>query len=399
MKYRKRILRLALLVILGMVARQISLTPGAAEEETVLSEEAGAEISYFSAGSGGNAVIIRNSEGSPEGSEENSEKDTSDPGTSDGSDGSEDDSSDHSRRELSSGTGDMEEAAIAEEPDSQEEKAPEKTKQPSDGDSEPADTPAANSPHFRSETRKQSSEESSSEPSDFVSIGRAVLKPNPLLREIPEYQGHSWVMINGDKAAFAEEDFKKGESSFIALSALDRLGRCGSNWMSADQAHLPTEKRGEIGNVRPTGWRNAKYDMALTGTDSPYLYNRSHLLMYALSGLNAEPENLITGTRQMNLAMLRETETTILAFVRTHPGMHMLYRATPYFRGEELLARGVLIEAASVEDHGETFSLCRFFYNVERNVQINYADGDSTGPAFTDSGHSVSQTAKADSIP
>nr|MCR4902952.1 DNA/RNA non-specific endonuclease [Butyrivibrio sp.] len=118
-------------------------------------------------------------------------------------------------------------------------------------------------------------------------------------------------------------------------------------------------------------------------SDSPYLQNRCHILCYAASGLNEEKRNLITGTRTFNLAMLDSFEIPMIEYAEANPEMHILYRGTPVFVGNELMARGMLLEAESVEDHGATFKMCKYFYNIQKNVTIDYATGESSGPEFT----------------
>ena len=135
---------------------------------------------------------------------------------------------------------------------------------------------------------------------------------------------------------------------------------------------MPTETRGEIGSVRPSGWRIAKYDFI----DGKYLYNRCHLIAYMLAGENANPLNLITGTRYLNVEGMLPFEIKVGDYVED-TGNHVLYRVTPYYSGTELVARGVLIEAYSVEDSGQGVSFCVYCYNVQPGVTINYADGTS----------------------
>ena len=145
---------------------------------------------------------------------------------------------------------------------------------------------------------------------------------------------------------------------------------------------MPTEKRGEIGMVKPTGWHQAKYDPDQTMSDSPYLYNRCHLIAYELAGENANEKNLITGTRYMNVKAMLPYENMVAEHVKTNHD-HVLYRSTPVFEGDNLLCTGVLLEAMSVEDNGASISFCVFCYNVQPNVDIDYATGYSTGPEFT----------------
>ena len=201
---------------------------------------------------------------------------------------------------------------------------------------------------------------------------------------IPRYSGSPTAEINNGVPFFTAEELQSGREHFISLSDLDSLGRCGAAMMSADKTHMATEQRGEIGHIKPTGWRQAKYDMSVTGMDSPYLYNRCHLLAYSISGILDDERNLITGTRYMNInGMLNPVEERIIQTLERHPDLHILYRVTPYFTGNNLLSDGVLMEARSVEDDGKAIRLCAFAYNVEPGVDIDYSTGYSTGPEFT----------------
>lgn len=201
---------------------------------------------------------------------------------------------------------------------------------------------------------------------------------------IPRYSGSPTAEINNGIPFFTAEEIQSGREHFISLSNLDPLGRCGAAMMSADKAHMATEQRGEIGHIKPTGWHQTKYDMSVTGMDSPYLYNRCHLLAYSISGILDDERNLITGTRYMNInGMLNPVEERILQTLERHPDIHILYRVTPYFTGDNLLSDGVLMEARSVEDDGKAIRLCTFAYNVEPGVDIDYSTGYSTGPEFT----------------
>lgn len=201
--------------------------------------------------------------------------------------------------------------------------------------------------------------------------------------QLPEYTTDICVEVNSGRPYFTEDELQKGKDDYIFLSELDELGRCGCCSMAFTEADLPTEERESIVGIRPSGWVQAKYDPQQTGSDSPYLYNRCHLLCYACSGLNGEERNLITGTRAFNLAMRDEFEIPMLRCAERHPKLHILFRSTPVFVKNELLARGILLEAESVEDGGETLALCRFIHNVQKRVSIDYATGKSTGPQFT----------------
>jgi DNA-entry nuclease len=190
--------------------------------------------------------------------------------------------------------------------------------------------------------------------------------------QIPAYSGKLSVIVNNNVPDLDKKDAEKG--TFINLSELDDIGRCGTAYMCAGPETLATEDRGEIGHVKPSGWHTAKYPDVIPDR---YLYNRSHLLMYALSGLNDDERNLITGTRQLNadrFAGMLHYENIVLDYIK-ETGNHVLYRVTPVFSGNNLLADGVLMEALSVENNDVSF--CVFVYNVQDGVNIDYATGES----------------------
>lgn len=190
------------------------------------------------------------------------------------------------------------------------------------------------------------------------------------LREIPAYSGTPCTEVNGNQPYFTEEELTT--QSFETYSELDSLGRCGVAYANVGQDLMPTEPRGEIGAVKPTGWHLVKYD----NVDGKYLYNRCHLIAYMLAAENANPQNLITGTRYLNVQGMLPFETKVCDYVK-NTGNHVLYRVTPIFDGDNLLADGVLMEAYSVEDAGEGISFCVFAYNVQPGIGIDYATGDN----------------------
>ena len=190
------------------------------------------------------------------------------------------------------------------------------------------------------------------------------------LWEIPAYSGTPYTEVNGNKPYFTEADLTT--QSFETYSELDSLGRCGVAYANVGQDLMPTEPRGEIGAVKPTGWHLVKYD----NVDGKYLYNRCHLIAYMLAAENANPQNLITGTRYLNVQGMLPFETKVCDYVK-NTGNHVLYRVTPIFDGDNLLADGVLMEAYSVEDAGEGISFCVFAYNVQPGIGIDYATGDN----------------------
>lgn len=190
------------------------------------------------------------------------------------------------------------------------------------------------------------------------------------LREIPAYSGTPYTEVNGNKPYFTEAELTT--QSFETYSELDSLGRCGVAYANVGQDLMPTEPRGEIGAVKPSGWHLVKYD----NVDGKYLYNRCHLIAYMLAAENANPQNLITGTRYLNVQGMLPFETKVCDYVK-NTGNHVLYRVTPIFDGDNLLADGVLMEAYSVEDAGEGICFCVFAYNVQPGIGIDYATGDN----------------------
>ena len=190
------------------------------------------------------------------------------------------------------------------------------------------------------------------------------------LESIPEFTDKAYVVLNENNPEFTEEDFNK--ESLEEYSSLDYLGRCGSAFAKVGTETMPTEERGEIGGVKPSGWQTIKYDIV----DGKYLYNRCHLIGYQLTGENANEKNLITGTRYMNVEGMLPFENMVAEYIRETKN-HVLYRVTPIFEGENLLASGVQIEAKSVEDNGEGICFNVYVYNVQPGVIIDYSNGES----------------------
>ena len=193
--------------------------------------------------------------------------------------------------------------------------------------------------------------------------------------KVPAYSKKAYVEINDNKPFFA--DFELKEESYESYSDLDSLGRCGVAVACIGKDIMPTEERGTIGSVKPTGWHTVKYQ----GIDGNYLYNRCHLIGYQLSGENANTKNLITGTRYMNNEGMLSFENMVADYIKENDN-HVLYRVTPIFEGDNLLASGVLIEAKSVEDNGEGIEFCVYCYNVQPGITINYDNGESSGSEF-----------------
>lgn len=192
------------------------------------------------------------------------------------------------------------------------------------------------------------------------------------LSSIPPYIGTPYVNINGNEPFFSEEE-KSNTGAFETYSNLDYLGRCGVAYANICKEIMPTEKRGEIGQIRPSGWHTVNYHDLVDGN---YLYNRCHLIGYQLAGENANEKNLITGTRYLNVEGMLPFENKVDDYVE-RTNNHVLYRVTPIFEGNNLVASGVLMEAYSVEDSGRGVKYCVYCYNVQPGIDINYANGDS----------------------
>jgi len=190
------------------------------------------------------------------------------------------------------------------------------------------------------------------------------------LDNIPEYNKKPYVVINNNEPNFKEED--KTSTSFEKYSNLDILGRAGVAYANISIDTMPTEERGSIGMVKPTGWHTVKYDIV----DGKYLYNRCHLIGFQLTGENANEKNLITCTRYMNTVGMLELENKVADYIKKTKN-HVLYRVTPIYEDSNLLASGVEMEAYSVEDNGKGIKFHVYVYNVEEGIEINYKNGES----------------------
>ena len=190
------------------------------------------------------------------------------------------------------------------------------------------------------------------------------------LSDIPEFSGEPYVVINDNEPSFPAEDFTS--EGFEEYSPLDDLGRCGVAYANVGLETMPTEERGSISNVKPTGWKSVQYDFV----DGKSLYNRCHLIGFQLTGENANRQNLITGTRYMNVDGMLPFENLVADYVKETEN-HVLYRVTPIFEGDNLVASGVQMEAQSVEDKGEGVCFNVYVYNNQPGVTIDYATGDS----------------------
>lgn len=188
--------------------------------------------------------------------------------------------------------------------------------------------------------------------------------------DIPDYTGEPYAVMNDNIPFFTKANLPT--ESFEYYSDLDELGRCGVACANVGQDIMPTEDRGDIGQIKPSGWQTIKYD----NVDGKYLYNRCHLVGYQLSGENANEKNLITGTRYLNVQGMLPFENMIADYVK-ETGNHVLYRVAPIFDDDDLLAYGVLMEGWSVEDEGDGICFNVFVYNVQPDIVIDYANGES----------------------
>ena len=191
------------------------------------------------------------------------------------------------------------------------------------------------------------------------------------LSDVPAYSGKAYISVNGNVPYFTAAELTT--TSFETYSDLDSLGRCGVTYACIGKDLMPTKERGSIGMVKPTGWHTVRYDDLV---DGKYLYNRCHLIGYQLTGENANTKNLITGTRYLNIEGMLPFENMVADYIQ-ETNNHVLYRVTPIFEGNNLLANGVLMEGYSVEDKGAGVSYCVFAYNVQPGIEIDYATGES----------------------
>ena len=197
--------------------------------------------------------------------------------------------------------------------------------------------------------------------------------------DVPAYSGEPYTAVNQNEPYFTSDDLTT--EAFENYSELDALGRCGVAYANVCLETMPTEKRGSISEVKPTGWHSVKYD----NVDGKSLYNRCHLIGYQLTAENANKQNLITGTRYLNVDGMLPFENMVADYVK-ETNNHVLYRVTPIFTGDNLVADGVLMEGYSVEDEGDGICFCVYAYNVQPGITIDYATGDSW--LSSDSGNS-----------
>ena len=194
--------------------------------------------------------------------------------------------------------------------------------------------------------------------------------PTYALEEVPAFSGDYYVTINNNIPNFNEDDLTT--KSYEKYGKLDYLGRCTSAIANIGKDLMPTEERGSIGMIKPSGWHTVKYDIV----DGKYLYNRCHLIGYQLTGENANEKNLITCTRQTNTGVMLDYENKVAEYIKKINN-HVLYRVTPIFSGTNLVASGIQMEALSVEDNGKGIKFNVYIYNVQDGIEIDYKTGDS----------------------
>ena len=191
-----------------------------------------------------------------------------------------------------------------------------------------------------------------------------------------KYENKAYEEVNNNKPEFSEKMIKDAKNkTYESYSKLDSLGRCGVCVASIDQSIMPSEERGEIGQAKPTGWHTVKYSDQINGN---YLYNRCHLIGYQLTGENANKKNLITGTRYLNVDGMLNFENEVAAYLKKSPVNKVLYRVTPVFEGNNLVASGVKMEALSLNDSGKAVCFNVYCYNIQPGIDINYKNGDSS---------------------
>ena len=191
-----------------------------------------------------------------------------------------------------------------------------------------------------------------------------------VLSEIPEFSGQPYVVLDENVPYFTEDELVA--DVFEQYADLDLLGRCGQAFACIGKELMPTEDRGSIGQVKPSGWQTVKYDFV----DGKYLYNRCHLIGFQLTGENANERNLITGTRYLNVEGMLPFENMVADYIK-ETGNHVLYRVTPIYENDNLVASGVQMEALSIEDSGEGICFHVYAYNCQPGVAIDYKTGES----------------------
>lgn len=209
-----------------------------------------------------------------------------------------------------------------------------------------------------------------------MAVAASAVEPNDVpvtIENVLSYTHSPFVELYNNTPSFSSTE-KSDKTAFELYSDLDELGRCGVAFANICQEIMPTEERGSIGMVKPSGWQTVKY-MGLV--DGNYLYNRCHLIGYQLAGENANEKNLITGTRYLNIEGMLPFENAVANYIKDYPERHVLYRVTPIFKGDNLVVSGVQMEAYSVEDKGKGVCFNVYCYNVQPDIIIDYSNGAS----------------------
>ena len=219
-------------------------------------------------------------------------------------------------------------------------------------------------------TVEESSEETSEDTSEEATTLDSDMSAGFDIKKVPAYSGEGYYVVNGNKPYFTEDEITT--AAYESYGALDSLGRCTTAMACLGQELMPTGDRGSISSVKPTGWIQKQYSCIKTQD----LYNRSHLIAWSLAGEDANKQNLITGTPYLNQENMTLFEDMVRDYIK-ETGNHVMYRVTPVFEGNNLVASGVLMEAYSVEDKGDAIEFCVYLYNVQPGVVIDYATGES----------------------
>lgn len=235
----------------------------------------------------------------------------------------------------------------------------------------PTSTPTTTSEVHIETTREPETQSATTTMSETTTVNIMMSAPEFNVSEIAEYSGTPFVEVNDNTPFFVEDEYSTTADEYY--SPLDTLGRSGYACACIGVELMPTEPRGEIGDIKPSGWHTVRYDDLITDR---YLYNRCHLIGYQLSGENDNPLNLITGTRYMNIEGMLPFENKVCDYILS-TNNHVLYRATPIYENDNLVATGVLLEAFSVEDQGKGICFSVFTYNVQPGIVIDYATGES----------------------
>lgn len=252
-----------------------------------------------------------------------------------------------------------------------------KTERPTDGADDP-DTDAATAPSTDAATYPDEAPETVPDGEETLAHSDAAVEVPALTMpafkptDAPRFKGNPFVAVNGNVPYFTTNQVTT--DSYEYYSPLDSLGRCGITVATIGQDMMPTEDRESISSVKPSGWQSASYDTSIVS--GGYLYNRAHLIGFQLCGENANEKNLITGTRYLNIDGMLPFENMVADYVK-ETGNHVLYRVTPIYTGNNLVAEGVLMEGWSVEDNGDGVCFCVYAYNVQPGIDIDYATGES----------------------